>query len=79
MLVCLSLYLLLELGGEEGVGVLGVELEGFADVGQAEGARRKGEFLGGGGGEGGEDVLEEEEREGEGGEERERGGGEEEC
>ena len=33
----------LDFCGEENVGILGVELEGFADVGPAQGARREGE------------------------------------
>lgn len=35
--------LLFEFGGEEGVGVSGVEVEGFADEGPAHGARGEGE------------------------------------
>lgn len=37
--IVLIYLLLLDFGGEESVGILGVELESFADVGPAHGAR----------------------------------------
>ena len=52
---------LFNFGGEEDIGVLGVELEGFPDVGPAEGAGREGEFAADG--EDGFEEREEEERE----------------